>query len=110
MRITIDIPKEYEKHFDNDRFENSLKRISIDVMDEIECNFAISGKYEIELCKTLIESFKNAKPVKHGKWIKGKDWDEWLCSVCRNYAYLDQKENPILSDYCPHCGRKMDGD
>lgn len=48
----------------------------------------------------------DGEPVKYGKWIKGKDWDEWFCSVCHKRAYLDCKENPILSDYCPHCGVK----
>lgn len=52
----------------------------------------------------------DAEPVKRAKWIEGKYWDEWLCSVCHNGANLDWKENPILSDYCPNCGAKMDGD
>lgn len=46
-------------------------------------------------------------PAKHGKWIKGKYWDEWFCPVCHNAANLDWKENPILSDYCPNCGAQM---
>ena len=49
---------------------------------------------------------ENTAEVKRGKWIKGEEWDEWFCSVCRNRAYLDQKENPILSYYCPHCGAR----
>lgn len=53
---------------------------------------------------------ENVAEVKRGKWLKGKDWDEWFCSVCRKRAYLDCKENPILSIYCPHCGVRMDGD
>lgn len=48
----------------------------------------------------------NAAEVKRGKWLKGEEWDEWFCSVCRERAYLDQKENPILSYYCPHCGTR----
>lgn len=107
MKITIDIPKEFEQHFNNDRFRDSLKRIITDVTDEIESDFSISGKYEIELCEMLIKAFKNAEPVKCGKWIKGKYWDEWFCSVCRNGANIDSKENPILSDYCPDCGAEM---
>lgn len=60
MKITIDIPEEFENHFNNDRFVDSLRRIWTDVWDEIESDFAISGKYEIELCEMLIEAFKNA--------------------------------------------------
>lgn len=49
---------------------------------------------------------ENTAEVKRGKWIKGEEWDEWFCSVCRKRAYLDWKENPILSYYCPHCGAR----
>lgn len=59
MKITIDIPQEFEKQFDNDRFKDSLKRIITDVTDEIESDFSISGKYEIELCEMLIKAFGN---------------------------------------------------
>lgn len=48
----------------------------------------------------------NTAEVKLGKWIKGKEWDEWFCSVCHKRAYLDCKENPILSYCCPHCGTR----
>lgn len=103
MKMTIDIPQEFERHFDNDRFKDSLERIKADLNDE----FVFAGLYERELLEMLIKAFKNAEPVKCGKWIKGKDWDEWFCSVCRNGAIIDSKENPILSDYCPNCGTQM---
>lgn len=34
MKIIIDIPQEFEKHFDNDRFKDSLERIKADLNDE----------------------------------------------------------------------------
>lgn len=63
-------------------------------------------------CKVNVDDkpTADAKPVKHENWIKGKHWDEWFCSVCHNMAILDSKENPILSNYCPNCGTKMEGD
>lgn len=61
MKVTIDIPQKFEQHFNKDRFEDSLKRIITDVTDEIESDFSISGKYEIELCEMLIEALKNAE-------------------------------------------------
>lgn len=64
MKVIIEIPKEFENHFDKDRFEDSLKRLSVDVG---ECT-AMAGLYEIELCEMLIEAFKNAEPV-NGNWI-----------------------------------------
>lgn len=64
MRVTIDIPKEFEKHFNNDRFEDSLKRLKADAG---EC---MAGLYEIELCEMLIEAFKEAE-------VK-EDEERWL--------------------------------
>jgi hypothetical protein len=64
--------------------------------------------------------------VKHGVWLTqeyqdGKDdeGDEWVektaeqgdyayCSLCLNDALLNGGEAYVLSDYCPHCGAKMD--
>lgn len=65
MKIILDIPKDFEKHFNNDRFKDSLKRIEADVHDcinETAQNVpAISGNYELELVDMLIEAFKNAE-------------------------------------------------
>lgn len=33
-------------------------------------------------------------------------WDEWKCSTCLEEHHGDQD---TLTDYCPHCGAKMDG-
>lgn len=57
MKVIIDIPKEFEKHFNNDRFEDSLKRLKADAG---EC---MAGLYEIELCEMLIEAFKEAAVI-----------------------------------------------
>lgn len=119
MKITIDIPKKYERHFDNDRFKDSLKRISTDVMDEIESDFAISGKYEIEFCEMLIKAFENAELVEHGRWIYGENesgLDGIFCSECEHfvpwcYDYYDKSDDLINDNlWCPNCGARMDGD
>lgn len=59
MKITIDIPKEFEKHFGEDRFKDSLERIKTDCKNPM--NWLKSGKCEIELLEMLIEAFKNAE-------------------------------------------------
>lgn len=59
MKLIIEIPKEFETHFNNDRFEDSLKRIKTFV-DCPDTGDYISGLYESELCEMLIEAFKNA--------------------------------------------------
>lgn len=71
MKITIDIPKEFEKHFGEDRFKDSLERIKADLNDE----FVFAGLYERELLEMLIEAFNNTEPTfKHeGCCICGAD-------------------------------------
>lgn len=56
MKIAIDIPKEFERHFNNDRFKDSIERLKGDAG-----TFCLAGKYEIELCEMLIKAFENAE-------------------------------------------------
>ena len=54
-----------------------------------------------------------AQPVKHGRWIKHRIDDpksilhgavkDTTCSVCG-------KSTPYNTEYCMHCGARMDGD
>lgn len=60
MKITIDIPKEYEWHFNEDRFKDSLERIKVD------CGECVSGLYEAELLDMLVEAFEKAKVIGRG--------------------------------------------
>lgn len=53
MRITIDIPKEFEDHFNKDRFSDSLSRLKCDA----NC---IAGNYERELMDMLTIAFSHA--------------------------------------------------
>ena len=47
----------------------------------------------------------DAEPVRHGKWIKHKDYPglAYLCSECGRFT-------TERSHYCPDCGAKMDGE
>ena len=56
MKLLIEIPTEFDDHFNLDRFKDSLKRL------EFDANY-LAGKYEKELAEMLIESFQNAQPV-----------------------------------------------
>lgn len=65
MKLLINIPKEFEQHFQADRFEDSLHRLSADA-------HLLAGNYEQEIAMMLIKSFKSAVPVpKHGRLIDG---------------------------------------
>lgn len=58
MKVTIEIPKEYEKHFGEDRFKDSLERLRADAGEYL------AGLYEIELCDMLIKAFEKAEKAK----------------------------------------------
>ena len=84
-------------------------------LDELFENVEMTGKtiHQKTLIRSIIHHIDDAQtidaaPVKRARWIKGKDWDDWFCSGCSNKAYLDWRENPILSSFCPHCGAEMD--
>lgn len=64
-------------------------------------------------------------PVKHGYWkpisesemtgfnpkFAGRDpIAGYKCSNCGNEAIFSCNDEFVLSDYCPNCGAKMDGD
>jgi hypothetical protein len=53
MIIELKIPKEFEYHFNYDRFEDSFHRLNADV-------HSLAGNYEKETVDMLIEAFKNA--------------------------------------------------
>ena len=63
MRLLINIPKEFEQHFQADRFEDSLYRLSADA-------HLLAGNYEQETAKMLRNALKSAVIVpKHGDLI-----------------------------------------
>lgn len=67
MQIVINIPKEFEEHFNSDKFEDSLKRIRFDTLETINSTqCALSGNYEIETIDMLIEAFKEGTPLPKG--------------------------------------------
>lgn len=63
-------------------------------------------------------------PVVHGRWLPVHEsemtgWQPelagydpiggYVCAVCKEEAVYDCNDNFVLSNYCPHCGAKMDG-
>ena len=62
MRIEIDIPKEFEEHFNQDKFKNSLERIMADIFHSLEIeNCLCVGRYEYETIEMLEKAFENSK-------------------------------------------------
>lgn len=87
MQIVIDIPKEFEKHFNSDRFEDSLSRVRFDIYKSfIGGRDIVSGRYEIETLDMITEAFLNSNPLSkgHGDLI---DRQELLKStLCKTFG------------------------
>ena len=69
MKLFIEIPKEFEQHFQADRFDDSLHRLSADA-------HSLAGLYEQETASMLSEAFKNAVTVSEHIMEKGECTNE----------------------------------
>ena len=62
MRIEIDIPKEFEEHFKQDKFKDSLEKIMVDIWHLLENkNCLCANNYEYETIKMLEEALEYSK-------------------------------------------------
>ena len=60
----------------------------------------------------------DAVEVVHGRWVYDSGSGRYFCSACDEYALSFKKDTlydgdlyeVCLTDYCPNCGAKMDGD
>ena len=100
MKLLIDIPQEFEQHFRQDAFNDSLHRLSADA-------HLLAGLYEQETALMLSKVLKNAQvadvvEVRHGRLINPNPFGD--CSVCG--FLIDIRDN---FNYCPKCGVKLDG-
>ena len=58
MRIEIEIPKEFEEHFKQDKFKDSFERIMADLENSL-----CTGRYEYETIEMLEKAFEDSKLV-----------------------------------------------
>ena len=56
MRIEIDIPKEFEEHFKQNKFKDSFERIMADLQNSL-----CAGRYEYETIEMLEKALENSK-------------------------------------------------
>ena len=62
MRVEIEIPKEFEKHFNQDKFKDSLERIMADIKHSLENRDCLcAGRYEYETIEMLQKAFENSR-------------------------------------------------
>lgn len=74
MKITIEIPEEFEHHFETDKFKDSLQRLKVDAG-----TFCMASRYEIELCDMLIDAFSKAQ----------KPRTVVICDICGHCNCVD---------------------
>lgn len=55
MKLTIDIPREYERDFIADKFKDFFSRVIVDINYDGMC-----GNYEKEIAEMFLEVFDNA--------------------------------------------------
>ena len=62
MRIEIEIPKEFEEHFNQDKFKDSFERIMADIKHSLENGDCLcAGRYEFETIEMLVNAFENSR-------------------------------------------------
>ena len=65
MRIEIDIPKEFEEHFKQDKFKDSFERIMTDIKHFAHSSkngyWLCAGRYEYETIEMLQKAFENSR-------------------------------------------------
>ena len=64
MRIEIEIPKEFEERFKQDKFKDSLERIMADIKHSLENGDCLcAGRYEYETIEMLVKALENSKTI-----------------------------------------------
>lgn len=82
-----------------------VDRLRYALVDRDDWKELAESRYE-RMCE-LKKQLADAQPVRHGRWkLVGADsrgrGGTWICTDCNTCQ-------PYVSDYCPHCGAKMDG-
>lgn len=76
MELILKIPEEFEAHFNQDKFKDSIGRISADIISQVYSDGSISGNYEIEFLDMLSEAFEKAKVLHTDYELEVKWWNE----------------------------------
>ena len=65
MIISLKIPKEFEEHFNIDKFKDSLERVRVDIQYGLDCSeVRMAGLYELELIRMLRNTMTKAEIIK----------------------------------------------
>ena len=97
------------------------RQAAIDALGErpmvwVGSDYELGARNQYDADVLALETVPSAQPVRHGKWlpkhhyIAGYEFvSGHICSECGNDA-LNAEGDDFLTDYCPNCGAKMDGE
>lgn len=90
MRIEIEIPKEFEKHFNEDKFKDSFERIMADIKHSLENGDCLcAGRYEHETIEMLENAFENSRKAYDLDNVI-KELDEYITKIVGRNSALYQ--------------------
>ena len=93
MRIEIEIPKEFEEHFKQDKFKDSFDRFLREYNSEllrVAHQVDISYEYD-DVCEWINYDYRTICPKNHDA----------------NNPYWRIPDNTDKLKYCPYCGKKI---
>ena len=90
--------------------EKLKHRVSTDDDSKFATGFIKGTNEALGIIEEWIASIPAADvaPVVHGRWVY-HNFDT-ICSECRKSAIFDEWEQQAETEFCPHCGAKMDGE
>lgn len=83
----------------------------VDKNEVLEIIRRTCGDYATAWAKVAHLPSLDVTPIIHGKWCwypDERDRQELCCSECEEFAPYNGDGFQILTEYCPHCGAKMD--
>ena len=91
MQIILNIPKEFEEHYNKDRFKDSLSRVAFDIRSY---NYeGLAGNYDIEALEMLIKALDRSILSSHAaKLIMNSVYGKSVTST----EYLEEDEELLI--------------
>lgn len=99
-----------------DRFKLRINWLEKDVHDQYSLGLFHGAEYDAKLIDEI--PTVDAVEVVHGRWLYDSGSGKYSCSACDENALSFRKDTlyggdlyeVCLTDYCPNCGAKMDGE
>ena len=107
------------EYIDRKALREAFDNADADIVEEYEegtCDWGFGRQNILEVINNIPAA--DVAPVRHGRWMYDSGSGKYFCSACDEYALSFKKDTlyggdlyeVCLTDYCPSCGAKMDGD